>query len=707
MVLSRGRSSSFSLGAVAGIALGGCLVLGCAQQADLARVQQDLENQMTKLDLKEKELSELLAQANEKIVGQNTRLEQKSSSKDLSHARVKISKRLNILEDSELPTMRGDIEELDHRLNVRLDTLQTQVTQQGKDIKAGQANVTAFLQQANNDNQAFTKKMENFRAALSTFKGSLAMLGDKLVQENERATTVEAEFGTKLDQHNEALTTASTTLQTHLEETVALLRQGTEASVKELQTDIKNVNDVTDALNTRLAQEVRRLNQQTKTNDANLQKVTQSLASSKKANGKAVTLLGGKVEGQAKQANQIKTQLAALTTRLSQQGEINTANLNKVTQSLTKGQEVLSKSNAFLEGKVDEQVTRVAQLKTDMAQLDTQIARLTDKLSTDTKTLKTYLEKDVKTSLLSITNQFQKRQGLLVDQMKNIEADVQALDTELHSDSAQLGKLAQMTVQLREAQAVMGNLLGERGDKILQQAGQLGERLNRLESSQAELTQQVDAKTQQTATHLSDVHTSVASIGEAFKKTSQTLAARIDRQEKHLNDVASKLRSLQPMREKVKAQTVQTQEAVQSVGNLRNTLQQVLTRLQDLETNQSALDGNVNSNTQTTTTHLAEIQSGLTTMKSVLDEANHTLSSRIDEQERQMNEIVTRTQAIQTLADASRDKVIHLNQLTETVNQLRGVVNTIGTKLGTRVDEHEKRLAQLVERLNLLSNQKR
>ena len=41
------------------------------------------------------------------------------------------------------------------------------------------------------------------------------------------------------------------------------------------------------------------------------------------------------------------------------------------------------------------------------------------------------------------------------------------------------------------------------------------------------------------------------------------------------------------------------------------------------------------------------------------------------------------------------------------MNQLQEVINTIGTKLGERVDEHEDRLGQLAQRVNRLQGTKR
>jgi hypothetical protein len=45
----------------------------------------------------------------------------------------------------------------------------------------------------------------------------------------------------------------------------------------------------------------------------------------------------------------------------------------------------------------------------------------------------------------------------------------------------------------------------------------------------------------------------------------------------------------------------------------------------------------------------------------------------------------------------------HLNELTKTVAQLREVVNTIGTKMGKRVDRHDEALSKISGELDQLT----
>ena len=72
-----------------------------------------------------------------------------------------------------------------------------------------------------------------------------------------------------------------------------------------------------------------------------------------------------------------------------------------------------------------------------------------------------------------------------------------------------------------------------------------------------------------------------------------------------------------------------------------------------------------------------------------------------------LNRTTTNFQNLQGTAEAAQLNLQHLNELTETLNQLREVVNTIGTKLGERVDEHENRLGQLAHRVNSLGSKRK
>ena len=144
-------------------------------------------------------------------------------------------------------------------------------------------------------------------------------------------------------------------------------------------------------------------------------------------------------------------------------------------------------------------------------------------------------------------------------------------------------------------------------------------------------------------------------------------------------------------------------QAVGQVTNqLRQTVEQMIGKIQDLEIHQSGLVGKLDSDAQTTNSHLQEVNKGITSIAQALESVSAKLNTRIDDHEQRLNRAVTSFQTVQGTAEVAQVNLRHLNELTETLNQLREVVNTIGTKLSERVDQHEDRLGQLAHRVNSL-----
>ena len=128
--------------------------------------------------------------------------------------------------------------------------------------------------------------------------------------------------------------------------------------------------------------------------------------------------------------------------------------------------------------------------------------------------------------------------------------------------------------------------------------------------------------------------------------------------------------------------------------------------MQDLEIHQSQLVGKLDSDAQITTTHLQEVNNGITSVAQALENVSAKLNTRIANQEQRLNQAVIKFQSVQNTAEVSQKNIQHLNDLTGTMYQLQDVINTIGTKLGERVDEHENRLGQLAQRVNKLQGTK-
>jgi chromosome segregation ATPase len=290
--------------------------------------------------------------------------------------------------------------------------------------------------------------------------------------------------------------------------------------------------------------------------------------------------------------------------------------------------------------------------------------------------------------------------------MDALQQDLDILGTHVQADATQVQDLSQSVLKLREAQEVMGSLLGKRGDEIIQQAGRLSERMNTVEAHQTGLTEQLQSNTQKTSTHLSEVNASLTSISQALDQTRQSLSSRLAKQEELGHTLNQTVQQFQQLKQDTQGQIQQMQSAGQVTDQLRKTVEQIRSRLHDLEIHQSGLVGKLDSDAQVTNTHMQEVNSGINSVAQALENVSAKLNGRIDDQEQRLNRAMTTFQRVQGTADTSQNNVAHLNKLTETVNQLREVVNTIGTKLGERVDQHEDRLGQLAQRVNRLQGPK-
>ncbi len=382
------------------------------------------------------------------------------------------------------------------------------------------------------------------------------------------------------------------------------------------------------------------------------------------------------------------------------------------TQATTLVQQV-DENNQALTKKMTEFQTAFGQFKetlgslgTDVSQTQTAIGTIKTDLTTQDQALRTFLEQDVKTAMDQLVADMDARQRPVLERIDALQSDMEALGTHVQADARQVQELSHSVVQLREAQAVMGSLLGKRGDETIQQAGRLSEQMKIVESHQKSLTQQLQSNTKKTSTHLTEVNASLTSISQNLDQTTQSLSQRLTQQEKTVATLNQAIQEFQQLRGETQGQIQQMRTASQITEQLRQNVEQINTRLRDMEIHQSGFVGKLDSDAQTTTTHLKEVNSGIQSVAQALENVSAKLNTRITNQEQQLNRAITSFQSVQGSAGAAQANVQHLNDLTETVNQLRGVINTIGTKLGERVDSHEDRLGQLAQRVNRLQGTK-
>lgn len=575
-----------------GVGLGLLLGSGCvAQQADLAKIQKDLEMQISKIKEEKRALGAQVDEAKSAISESQALISQQKA--DMAKMRsdlAPLNQQVKLLREQDLTSLYGknevaekrigDLEKSLKNLTDSLESLKNTVASQGGQLQDTQTQTTTLVQQVDESNQALTNTMTEFQGSLTQFKEALGGVSAQVTGQREDLTA----------QHT-AMTAQDETLRT-------------------------------------------------------------------------------------------------LETRS-----------HELSQNLTELQNALEQSGTVLGGRLDEQHTRSTQLQQ-------QITALQEKLQTDTQALKTYLEKDVQSAMTQLVREVESQQQPVQTRLDALQKDMEILGTHLQADANQVQELSQSVIKLREAQDVMGSLLGKRGDEIIQQAGRLSERMIGLETHQSDLSQQLQSNTQKTGAHLNEVTTSLKSLAQAFEQTNQSLTNRITQQEDTLKQFQQTAQQLERLQQETAGQVATMKTAADITDQLHQSVEQLSTRLHDLEIHQSGLVGKLDSDAQNTNTHLKEVNTGIQSMAQALESVSGKLNVRIDDQEQRLNRAMTSFQKVQGVVDGSQTNLNHLNQLTETVNQLRDVVTTIGTKLGERVDEHEDRLGQLAQRVNRLQGTK-
>ncbi|MDH3769658.1 MAG: hypothetical protein OET79_01545 [Nitrospirota bacterium] len=400
-------------------------------------------------------------------------------------------------------------------------------------------------------------------------------------------------------------------------------------------------------------------------------------------------------------AEQLQTTLAQTTT-LAQQGDENNQALTKKMTEFQTAFGQFKETLGSLGMDISQTQTDIGTIQTDLTTQDQVLRTFKTDLTTQDQALRTFLEEDVKTAMDQLVADMDARQGPVLERIDALQSDMEILGTYVQADARQVQELSHSVVKLREAQAVMGSLLGKRGDEVIQQAGRLSEQMKTVESHQATLAEQLQSNTKKTSTHLNEVNANLTSISQNLAQTTQSLSQRLTQQEKTVATLNQAIQEFQQLKGETQGQIQQMQTASQITDQLRQNVEQIKTRLQGLEIHQSEIVGKLDSDAQTTTTHLQEVNNGIQSVAQALENVSGKLNTRISNQEQQLNRAITSFQSVQGSAGTAQMNIQHLNDLTETVNQLRGVINTIGTKLGERVDSHEDRLGQLAQRVNHL-----
>ena len=531
-----------------------------AQQADLVRIQQEFEAKIAKIDQDKIALEATLAQANHAIQESKKVLaKQKSEVAELVRARAQFNSELRSLREENLPQLSGDLETESHRLQ-RLERVVD-------DLKADldhrdQARATQITTLGENVEKEFDQQgktlsthMAGFQASLVEFKDALAGIDTRVVAESTRAMTAETNMKNDLEAQQ-------TALQVKLDSDTNMLKQYLETDVK---TSIGSVAKTLQEMNVSL--------------------------------GMQLDKQGAKFKSQAALLSDLNTKVGTELASLKQQDVGTHQNLENLTKSLTQLRNGLDKVGAQLGSKVDAQAQTLEQSGGQLKQLQGQYAALSKKLDADTKALRGYLDKDIRTSLQSMAQAVEAEKTRATQFSKKLEDLTQKLERTNHGDVKQVQAqvaaqdkhvkdLNQSVVNMREVLDSMAGMLGKRSDVQMQQIGTLTAQLDQMKQVQSPGSTQLETNVQALSSHLNEVTTSVQSVVTTLDQVKTSLSSRLDdqvarlaEQERRLTETANNSVSSQRLNQELFANVQQLNQLTTALGQLKGVVNNIGTKL--------------------------------------------------------------------------------------------------------------------------------
>ncbi|MEE8124553.1 MAG: hypothetical protein V3T42_01930, partial [Nitrospirales bacterium] len=208
----------------------GLLGTGCvAQQADLARIQKDLELQIRKIKEEKRQLAVQVDETKTQLA--TMREEAEGDLTKIRSSLASINQKATLLQEKDLTSLYGKLEEAENNINnlnkdftLQIDnlksdvqSLQTSRLAHQEELQKANTQTTALAQKVDENNQALIANMTEFQGSLSQFKDTLASLGTHIGQVQTDLTG----FRTTLGQVQANLVTQQQelgTAQTHSEE---------------------------------------------------------------------------------------------------------------------------------------------------------------------------------------------------------------------------------------------------------------------------------------------------------------------------------------------------------------------------------------------------------------------------------------------------------------------------------------------------------
>lgn len=551
---------------------------------------------------------------------------------------------------------------------------------------------------------------------------------------------VEKDLGgkiTKLDQEKKAL--AQVLKQAKQEIADALEQQKTELN-QELVTAQGQLNETIMKARAQLNSDLRNLRDETLPKkigdlDTQIHQVRRNFENVVKRQGQRISAL-------QKQREQRETELSkkidalglSLEQALKQQGQTVKDQFAAFQKSLGQFKNALND----VKKQFAQEAKRAKNSETQVRQdFDRHLQVFRAKLDADTKALKKYLETEVKTAIESINI-------ALNEGNRNLKADIDAQTTRLSEFNVKLGteltglrqadalygknleEVTRSLAQLRDVLGTTGTQLGTKLDSQGRGLEQTAKRIERLQGQHTALAQKMDADLKVLHGYLdTDVRPSLESIAKAFDQEKNRVSQEFIKVSSGLQRVEqTNVSNVTQAQKQLEVQAKHVQELSQAVAGMRevldsmagmlgnrtdqhmNQLGQLTARLAQMEKDQAAEAAKQATNTQAVSTHLNEVTASVRSVGQSFEQFKNLMStklneqaSRIESQARQLSKATGSSAAVSNLQKGLNTNVTQLNELTESVAQLKEVVGAMGEKLGSKVDAHESQLIEVEQAL--------
>lgn len=551
---------------------------------------------------------------------------------------------------------------------------------------------------------------------------------------------VEKDLGgkiTKLDQEKKAL--AQVLKQAKQEIAEALEQQKVELN-QELVMAQGQLNETITKARAQLKSELRSLEkevlpQKISDLDAQFHQVRKKLEKVLKQQGQELTVLKKLREKRdAELSDRLGTLDQTFDQALKQQGQKVTKQFVEFQKSLGQFKKVLDEVNTRLAQEGKRATSSERKIRQDF---DRHLQVFRSKLDADTKALKTYLETEVKTAIESINIALNEGNRKLKADIDNEATRLSEFSTKLGTELAGLrqtdalhGKdlegVTRTLTQLRDVLGTTGTQLGTKLDSQGKGLEQTAKRIEQLQGRHAALAQKMDADLKGLHGYLDqDVRPSLESIAKAFDQEKNRVSQEFLKVSSGLQRVEqTNVSNVTQARTQLDAQAKHVQELSQAVAGMRevldsmagmlgnrtdqhmNQLGQLTARLAQMEKDQSAEAAKQATNTQTVSTHLNEVTASVQSVGESFEHFKNQVTTKLNEQAnrmqaqaRKMSKSAAGSTDVKKLQQALKTNVTQLNELTNSVAQLKEVLKGMGEKLGSKVDAHESQLIKVEQAL--------